>query len=90
MSSRPIRLGDRVTVTSTPYGRHVGVRGRLTAVDMYADPLEPFHVRTPSGRIVWASSVRRCRLQWSDDPGVHALVALALAVLVTAVLVVLV
>ncbi|MEU8840285.1 hypothetical protein AB0D97_14290 [Streptomyces roseus] len=88
--SRPLRLGDRVTVTSTSCGRHVGIRGRLTAVDMYADPLEPFHVRTADGRAVWASTVRRCRLQWSDDPGVHALVLLGLAVLVTAALVILV
>jgi hypothetical protein len=48
---------------------------------------EPYHVRDASGRCMRASSVRRCRLQWSDDPGVHALVAVALAALVTAVLV---
>ncbi|MFJ6720543.1 hypothetical protein [Streptomyces sp. NPDC091259] len=88
MSSRQLRIGDRVVVKSTILGANVGVRGRLTAIDFYAKPLEPYHVRDASGRCMWASSVRRCRLQWSDDPGVHALAALALATLVTAALVV--
>ncbi|MEV6684400.1 hypothetical protein AB0N28_03490 [Streptomyces sp. NPDC051130] len=88
MSSRPLHIGDRVVIKSTFHGAHVGVRGRLSAIDFYAEPLEPYHVRDASGRCMWASSVRRCRLQWSDDPGVQALAALALAALVTAALVI--
>jgi hypothetical protein len=88
MSSRPLRIGDRVVITSTPCGTNVGTRGRLSGIDWQSDILEPYHVSDGRGHGIWASSVRRCRLQWSDDPGVHALVALALAVLVTAVLVV--
>ncbi|MGW6855855.1 hypothetical protein [Streptomyces xanthophaeus] len=88
--SHPLRIGDRVVITSTRLGLHAGTRGRLREIDFYADPLEPYHVCDGRGRTVWASSVRRSRLQWSDDPGVQAAVLLLLAVLVTAALVVLV
>ncbi|MFG2292001.1 hypothetical protein [Streptomyces sp. NPDC048603] len=86
----PLRVGDRVRITSTPCGRDVGTRGRLTAVDMQSDYLEPFHVSTGDSRAVWASSVQRSRIQYPDAPGVHAALLLALAVLITAALVVLV
>jgi hypothetical protein len=66
--SRPLRLGDRVTVTSTPNGNYLGTRGRLVAVDVQADILEPYHVVTERGGIVWASSVRRSRIQFPEAP----------------------
>ncbi|WP_328967903.1 hypothetical protein [Streptomyces sp. NBC_00239] len=85
MGRHPLRLGDRVIITTTPCGTRVGTHGRLTAVDVQADYLEPYHVRDWQGRTVWASTVRRCRLQWPEEwtqPAAgFVLLALAFAVL---------
>nr|WSW58448.1 hypothetical protein OG513_07565 [Streptomyces sp. NBC_00998] len=85
--SRPLRLGDRVTVTSTPCGRYEGFRGRLRAYDVQADILEPYHVSDGRGRAVWASTVHRERVQYPELPYrallvVAALLAVAVSALV--------
>jgi hypothetical protein len=78
MSSHPLRIGDRVTVTSDPNSHYVGTRGRLAAIDVQSDILEPYHVITGRGGLVWASTVHRSRLQYPELPYRGILVGLAL------------
>lgn len=85
--SKPLRLGDRVTVIRTPNYAHVGFQGRLRAVDMESDILDPYHVSDGRGRAVWASTVHRSRIQYPELPYraiivCAALVAVSIAALV--------
>ncbi|MFD4699822.1 hypothetical protein [Streptomyces niveus] len=54
--SKPLSVGARVEIVSTPYG-DVGSVGRLDEID-YDDILQPYRVVLDGGHVVWATSVR--------------------------------